>query len=168
MLNQQKGLSLIGILAAIFITSMGLVAALALANMSVKGAALGEMRLIASGLAQEGIEIVRDTRRANSNWIDWEWYGGGGTRSTSTDYYFTVQYDDESLTSISGPGTSLPLKIDSNGFYQYDSGTDGPFYREITLTKESFEQTKVIVEISWQLKGRDYTLIAEDHLWKWK
>ncbi|MBU1292382.1 hypothetical protein KKH07_02845 [Patescibacteria group bacterium] len=160
-IKKDSGLSLIGVLIAIYITGMGLVSVLALANMSIKGSYLGETRLIASGLAQEGVEIVRDIRRSNSDWINWEWYG---TIATSTSQNFLVQYDNEDLISFS----ETPLKIDSNGFYQYDSGSNSNFYRKVTLTKKSFEEVRVMVEIKWKLKGDWYYLIVEDHLWKWK
>ena len=162
--KKDSGLSLIGVLIAIYITGMGLVAALALANMSIKGSHLGEMRLIASGLVQEGVEIVRDVRRSYPNWIDWDWYGNGGAIATSTFQNFRVQYDNGSLVSFS----ETPLKIDGNGFYQYDSGTNSDFYRKVTLTKKSFEELRVVVEVKWQLKGDWYYLTVEDHLWKWK
>ena len=76
MLNfkEKNGFSLIGIIVATFITLVGLVAILALASISLTGASTSKSRLIASGLAQEGIEIVRDIRASYADWIDWEWY----------------------------------------------------------------------------------------------
>jgi len=162
--KKDSGLTLIGVLIAIYITGMGLVATLALANMSIKGSHLGEMRLIASGLAQEGIEIVKDVRRFNPNWIDWDWYGNSGAIATSTSQNFRVQYNNEDLISFS----ETPLLINGNGSYQYDSGSNSNFYRKVTLTKKSFEELKVMVEVKWQLKGDWYYLTVEDHLWKWK
>jgi len=119
------------------------------------------MRLIASGLAQEGIESIRDIRRSNANWIDWEWYS---TVSTSTVQNYLIQYDNDNLISFS----EIPLKVNSNGFYQYDDGDNTPFYRKITLTKVSFQEVKVEVEIKWNSKGNEHYLTVEDHLWNWK
>jgi len=166
MLNQQKGLSLIGVLVAIFITTIGLMASLALANMSIKGSSLGEMKLIASGLAQEGVEIVRDTRRAHPDWIDWEWYGDGGSIATSSSQNFVVQYNQQGLMSF----VNTPLSLAASGFYVYDAdpSNNTEFYRKVTLTKVSFEELKVVVEIKWQLKGNWYYLIVQDELWNWK
>ena len=163
-INQQKGFTLIGVIISIFITSSGLVAALALANMSIKGAFLGERRLIASGLIQEGIEVVRDIRRSNTEWADWDWYGNNGAIATSTSQDYRIQYSNANLLSFS----ETPLKIDGSGFYQYDSGTDTTFYRKVTLTKNSYREVKVVIEIKWKLKGQWHYLTAEDHLWKWK
>ena len=161
MFINKNGFSLIGVIISTFIISTGLVAVLSLANMSLKSSSTGEMRLIASGLAQEGIEIFRDMRRSNADWIDWEWYG---SIATSTIRNYRVQYDNSDFISPS----ETPLKIDSNGFYRYESGDNTPFYRKITLTKISYQEVKVAVEIKWQSRGNSYSLIAEDHLWNWK
>jgi len=113
-------------------------------------------------LAQEGVETIRDIRRSNADWIDWEWYGSAIATSTVQNY--RVQYDNSDFISPS----ETPLKIDSNGFYRYESGDNTPFYRKITLTKISYQEVKVAVEIKWQSRGNSYSLIAEDHLWNWK
>lgn len=159
--SNQKGLSLIGVIISILIVSIGLVGVLSLADASIKGASVGKTRLIASGLTQEGIEIVRDIRRSHYSWSDWEWYG---TIATSTSQDFRVQYNDTDLIGFS----ETLLKRDGSGFYQYDSGDDTSFYRKITLTKVSFREVKLVVEVKWQLKGKWYNLTAEDHLWNWK
>ena len=146
-INQQiksgAGFSLIGVIISTFIVSTGLVAVLSLANMSLKSSSTGEMRLIASGLAQEGIEVVRDIRRSNADWIDWEWYSSIATGAIRN---YRVQYDNSGFISPS----ETPLKIDNNGFYRYESGDNTPFYRKVTLTKISYQEVKVAVEIKWQ------------------
>lgn len=167
----QKGLSLIGVIVATFIVAIGLVGILALANISIRGSSTSEMALIASGLAQEGIEVVRDVRAANPDWIDWEWYGA---KATSTSQTYRFQYNSECLTCCpASPGTcptsKTALKLDSSsGLYQYGPGSDSPFYRTITLTKNSFEEVKVVVEVEWQAKGQTHTLTAEDRFWRYK
>lgn len=153
----QKGFTLLGLIVAIFIVAVGLVGILALANISLKGASVSKMRLIASGLAQEGIEIVRDTRRANTEWDDWYTLVSSGN--------YRVQYDSVSLMSF----LSTPLRLNTgSGLYQYDSGGNTPFYRRVELTKISADEVKVVVEIKWQTKGQWYFLTAEDRLWNWK
>jgi hypothetical protein len=159
----QKGFSLLGVIIALFVTSVGLVTILSLANISLKGASLAKTRLIASGLAQEGVEIVRDIRKANLEWSDWEWYSGAIATSTTQSY--RVQYNNSSLMSFS----ETPLKLDtSTGLYQYDSGDNSPFYRKVTLTKNSYREVKVVVEVKWRLKGQWHYLTVEDRLWNWK
>ncbi len=163
--SKDKGFSLIGIIVSIFIISVGLMGILGLANTSLKGAALSKARLIASGLAQEGVEVVKGIRKLNeddeSNWGNWH------SNVVSGDY--RIQYDSSSLM----PFSETPLNLDTtSGLYQYDSGTNSIFYRKVSLTKNpdglSDDQVKVVVEIKWLLKGGQHVLIVEDRLWNWK
>jgi len=157
---KQKGFTLIGVITTLFIVSVGLVGVINLANMSLKSATTSKMRLIASGLAQEGIEIIRDIRRANANQTNWsDWYNA----ISNGDY--RVQYDKEYLISFS---STTPLKIDAQGYYQYDSGNDSSFYRKINFYKESSNELKLTVEIKWYSRGRWSYLTVEDRLWNWK
>jgi len=155
---KNKGFSLLGVIIAIFITTVGLGALLSLATMSLKQASPSRMKTIASGLAQEGIEIVREIRKSYANWDDW--YSG------VIDGDYRVQYDSASLM----PFVEIPLRLNTgSGLYQYSSGGDSHFYRKITLTKISADEVKAVVEVKWQTQGGQWhNLTAEDRLWNWK
>lgn len=107
--------------------------------------------VIASGLAQEGIEIARNIR--DNNWKE----GQAGFDSSAPDgttfnfatpssnsacYQFAYNYKDISTTRVSGnndcsyktTGTDrlFPISIDSNGLYGY-GGTQTKFRRGIKI-----------------------------------
>ena len=156
----KNGFSLIGVILAIFITSVGIVGMLDLSQTSLKAASLSKMRLIASGLAQEGVEIVRYTRRAQMEWDDWYDAIISGN--------YLVQYDNSNLLDFL-TFSETPLKFNVNGgLYQYDSGSNSSFYRKATLTKLSADKVKVVVEIKWHEKGNWHELTVEDRLLNWK
>jgi hypothetical protein len=174
--NHNKGFSFIGVTVATFIAMVGIMGVFSLANMSLSAAQVSKMRLIASGLAQEGVEIIRDIRKSNTDWRDWEWY------STTTPMAHPVGSSEEycvqyNTASLSDPGCSSPedpIKLDTSlglyGVYQYGDGEDTSFYRKVTLTRLSKDQVKVVVEVKWQIKGKSdwHYLIIEDRLWNWK
>lgn len=155
--HHQKGFTLLEVIITIFIVSIGLIGILSLVNISLKGPALSKDRLIASGLAQESIEIVRDIRKSNMEWDNWY------SAVVNNDY--RVQYDTVSLAT---PYSGAYLRINANGLYQYDSGPDTLFKRKVTLTKISADEVKVVIEVEWDTKGQTYTLTAENRLWNWK
>lgn len=174
--QENKGFSLLGVIIAMFIIFIGLVGILSLAHMSLKGFTLSKLRLIAaaSGLGQEGIEIVRDIRNSHNDWSDWEWYNSAQT-PTSTVGVYGVQYNSQCLNCCPNLGNpcpdaaTVPLKLDSSsGLYQYNFGDNTSFYRKITLTKVSFRNVRVVAEIRWSIKGHQHYLTVEDELWNWK
>ncbi|MBU1137165.1 prepilin-type N-terminal cleavage/methylation domain-containing protein [Patescibacteria group bacterium] len=154
--KKQNGFSMIGIIVAMFITSVALVSILGLVTTSLKAAETSKMKLIASGLAQEAIEIVRDMRKGQIEWNNWY------ANIANGDY--RVQYNSASLLSF----LDTPLEIAGNGLYQYNTGVNSGFYRKVTLTKLSANEVKVLVEVKWKIKSNWSYLRVEDRLWNWK
>ncbi len=161
--QKEKGFSLLGIIILFFIIVVGLVGILSLVNSSLRASRAASMRLVAANLAQEGVEMVRYFRKIDpAGWNNWH-------NSVINDDY-RVQYnpqDPHNQDSLLG-FSETPLKIDNSGYYRYDAVNDSPYYRKITLKKESSNETKVRVEMKWKV-GNNWTyLIVEDRLWRWK
>ncbi|MBI4811992.1 hypothetical protein HY798_00870 [Candidatus Falkowbacteria bacterium] len=161
--EKQKGFGIIETLAAIFFISVGLLAILGMANRCLQGANYLKMKLIASFLAQEGIETVRFVRELSPDWADW--YALISPSPTN----YLVEYDDDTWQEIvSQPFSERPLKI-SNGAYQYSVGTNSPFYRKVTLSKPNdSDEVKIEVEIKWLDRVGWRYIRAEDRLWNWR
>ena len=156
-IKNQSGFSFIGVIVALTITSVSIVAILVLINTSLRVGNKGKMSLMAAGLAQEGIELIRDMRKSEADWDDWY------SSVSSGDYL--VQHDSGSLLSFS----ETPLKLDNNtGLYQYDDGANSPFYRKVTLTKVSANEIKALIEVKWSFQESWQYLTAENKLWNWK
>jgi hypothetical protein len=117
-----------------------------------------QSKLIASYLAQEGIEIVRNLR--DNNWLNSapSWNDGLGNGKYEANY--------NSLTLL--PWGDRYLNIDGNGFYSYNPGTPTKFKRKITLTQISPDEIEVLVEVSWQEKGVIQKVRVKEHLYNWK
>jgi hypothetical protein len=118
--------------------------------------------LIASMLAQEGLELVRNIRDSNwftsgANWDD-------GIRGDGT---FSMAYNsvpDFSVNLINDPGANLKI---NNGFYEYNNGVDTKFYRLLTTTLNGDALT-VNCNVEWSERGRVHNYIAETMLYNWK
>ncbi|MDI6602944.1 MAG: hypothetical protein QME57_02365 [Patescibacteria group bacterium] len=169
--QNNQGLTIIEIMFVVFIVTSSLVAVLGLVAYSLQPVSQSQMKLIASGLAQEGIEVIHSIRRSYKDWD--EWYSA---ISTTTDCY--IQYNSQCLTCCPDiccpdvpkpcPTTNTPLRLDSNtGLYQYQLGDFSPFSRKITLTKIGDNQVNVKVEVKWQERGKEHNFIVEGELWNW-
>lgn len=166
--ERMHGFTLIETLVAIVVIGIGFVGALTLITSTISFMSLGSSRLIASYLAQEGVEIVRNIR--DSNWLEvpeptWD----QGLNYANED--FLADFNDSALISDNG---TTHLKIDSNGFYNYDSGTETIFTRKITIDRDSNCDEllnggciKVAVVVNWQQKGKDYSVSAKEYLYNW-
>lgn len=76
----QRGISLIETLVALFILAIGITAALSLVGYVSSITASTKNKIIATNLAREGVEAVRNIR--DSNWL---YYGEGGARDRWND-----------------------------------------------------------------------------------
>ena len=63
----QKSFTLIEVIVAIFLITVGTVGAFSLIQRTIAFTVISSSRLVAANLAQEGIEIVRNTR--DTNWL---------------------------------------------------------------------------------------------------
>lgn len=156
----NRGFTLMEVIIAIGVVTTALAVSIALISFSISGIRIGKSKIIAAGLTQEGIEIVRNIR--DSNWLSYKRSPGNWRDDLGVGDY-RVQYDKLTLLSFS----NTPLKIDTSGVYQYDNGSNTPFYRKITIEHIGNNQIKVLAEITWKEKGRSYSIKAEDRLYNW-
>lgn len=151
----SKAFTLIEILIAITVITIGVVGFYAAITRVASITFSNSHRFVASRLAQEGIELVSNIR--DTNWIkitDWD--------NGLADGDYQVQYDKDILLTYS----DTPLKIDNDGFYNYDSGSSTRFTRKVTITHINPDEIKVKVQITWS--GRGSPLEVEEHLYNWK
>lgn len=157
----NKGFSIIEVLVAISVILVSFTGALNLINRSMAFHDLAYSRLVASYLAQEGIEIVRNIR--DNNFIANQTWNNG---LAAGDYQ--VQYNDLSLKNYTGE----PLNLDTTtGLYNYErsSPTNVPtrYTRKIVIEKISDNHIRVQSIVSWSNRGGNFQIIVEDHLYNW-
>ena len=154
----KNGFTLIETLIALAILTMAIIPAFVLSNSTINSSSVIRDDMIASGLAQEGIEVVRAIRDTN-------WFNGRAFNYGLGDGQYRVEWDSTSLLTLAG---NPFLKLD-NGLYNYSTGNDTVFKRTVTITNVSTAEIKVVSQVTWQTRTNDSKAVtAEDHLFDWK
>lgn len=142
----QKGQTLVELVVAISIILIGVVSALVLTMVTIRGGKESGMQVTAANLAREGVEVVRQKR--DSNWLKIEsntlsfsqW--DDGLKNEGNDYTTIALFVESShgWTLDYNAGTSIEECADNdscrlyfqNGIYSHDPGGEAsPYYRLI-------------------------------------
>jgi len=159
--SNDKAFTLMEIIVAIAVIVTALIGSVALISFSVSSTRASRSGIIAEGLTQEGLEIVRNIR--DNNWLNFK-RKASDWRDDLGEGEYRVQYNVGNLLFFD----SLALKMDSNGFYQYDTGTDTQFFRKITLDYMGTDnQIKATSEVTWTESSRQNSIKAELILYNW-
>lgn len=163
----KPGFSMMEMLIAGFILSVGLIATLKLVVNSISNSTDARDHVIASGLAQEGLELVRNIR---DNSISYLTVPPGSfyklpltTDSVTTLDDCRVGKDFAEIDKLDDCGTDddKKLYIDSNNFYVHGPGTATKFQRKIRLqyqnstggavprTDSAIYQVNIRVAVTW-------------------
>ena len=157
-----KGFTLIEVLTAISVMIIGILGIYALVPRMIYVRAINTDRFIASQLAREGIEIVRNIR--DSNWLHPGLNWDNGLRHCENGC--EADYNDTVLTSFA----DRFLRIDTlTGFYNYDppsqTNLKTKFKRKIIITPGT-DTLNVKVQITWGGKGSPFEV--EENLYNWR
>jgi len=158
------GLSLLEIVVAILVVTMGLVGVLPLITQNIQVEYINKNNLIASQLAQEGLELVRNIR--DNNWLAGNDWDNGLTPGT-----YIVDYTGN-INSVAGIGEARLQQRDDVGeedYYWHGEGDpDSIFSRLITITQTSSELLNVSCLIQWEDRGQTYQYVADTVLYDWR
>ncbi len=194
-LESIKGQGMVEMVVAIAVILTGVIGALALTVSNLSGVGESSTRIVASNLAREGIEVVRNIR--DTNWLKKQIWDNG-----------LEDGNDYTAIAIFNPVTNtwnlnfLPDSINdiearlyrNNGIYLQDislpPGTPTIYYRLLSLDEicknnvTSVEvvrasgdsclasETKVGIriksEVKWTESGRAHTMTAEDRIYNWR
>ena len=156
----SSGFTLIEALVALVLLTVGLIPAFTLASSSLTLAGSIQNSLVATHLAQEGVEVVRAIRDA-----DWFNTKPFGTSLDSCTAGCLVQYDSKVLLPLSG--NPALQKDPLTGLFQYTTGTATQYHRSVKITSISAHERMVIVTVTWNDRSGTKTFELEDHLYDW-
>jgi len=168
--KKQKAFTLVEVLIAISILTIGILSGFILITKVLYNTAVIQDRLTASFLTQEGIELVRQVRDSNflqiMNGESVEWKDG------LADGSYTIESKAGSeqpitLTSVdTGEGSNFRYNDDTK-IYNYTIGEPTTFNREIKITTINDDEIRVESIMKWKTRTIDFNLTVEDHLFNW-
>ncbi len=164
-LSLSNGFTLLEVIVAIFVVSVGIGGVLAFLQQTVFSFSIPSNQLVASYLAQEGVEIVRNIRDTNyvriargggGNWDD----GLGGCPGDE----YQGDYLDATLQCFNGGSLNR-----SGNSYVHGSGTPTLFARKITVAPQGSgpDWFAINVEVSWTEKGKTHSFVVDSELYNW-
>ncbi len=151
--ENKKGFTLIEMVVSVFIIVVAVVGILQVTSKYVQQTKFEKEAYVAALLGQEGIEIIKNIRDVN-------WITSAATWNTGlANGDYEVDYDDSGLAA----DASRFLYIDSNGFYNYSSGTATIYKRKITLVNGT-DKVSITVNVYW----RGHTTTVKEDIYDWK
>jgi prepilin-type N-terminal cleavage/methylation domain-containing protein len=146
--NRKKGFSLVEVMLAVFILVVALVVFIQVIAKSIDHSSESRDTIIASGLAQEGVELVKNIRDNN-------FLGGNGNifAELGATENCAIDYDKD---SCSGSDTKLYF---ADGLYNINGGTETKFSRQIVIEGEGTTRT-ITSMIIWE--KTDFPLTSSD------
>jgi len=173
----MKGFTLVETMVAITILTLAISGAFFTANSAMVASNIAHDQLIASYLAQEGIEYVRMMRdneylaayvdSAHDTTNAWSNFLNPLTAACST----SCQFDpaDNSLRSCSGDGCSVLWLASANIYTQKQTtGAATPFTRTIRATSVTDIDEKIVSMVTWSYHNSQYSVTIVDHLTPWQ
>lgn len=163
--RKKNGFTLLEVIVATAIISIGLLALLTLMNFTFANSDISTNRLIAANLAQEGIEVVRSSRDSSNNWGAWFIVFNNG------DYRAEIRLTSPyNWSLLKNPSSGYQLRYNQTmGLYHYENNGDplSIFSRRITIEDISSSEKKITSTVTWTERGRNYSLSIEHKLYNW-
>ena len=184
-----RGFTLVETLVAIAVIATAITGPLYAVQQSLNASRTARDQLIASALAQEGVEFVRNTRDSNYIWTlnggtARNWLAGfdgtsaSGSIVTAANCISTATVPVECVIDPYAKTVSrtvAPLKLTSGKIYsQGSSGTVTPYTRTVTFktvpvgaAAGTANEMTVTVTVSWTTKENDYQIVIVESLHNW-
>jgi Tfp pilus assembly protein PilV len=166
-INRKLGFSLMEVIVIIFIITMGLigVASLVIQNIQVKDFNCDV--LVASQLAQEGLELVRSVR--DSNWLASEWFGNGLVAEGGTSI-ITIYFDGSYIVVnpvVNIDSDEAKLKKNNN-FFVHGTGDNTSYSRVIEIDNTDSTGIAISSLVQWNNRGKTHQYRADTILYDWR
>lgn len=172
-----KGFTLIETMVAITILTIAIAGPMFTANRAIVAAQISRDQLIASYLAQEGIEYIRAVRDDeylklySSNNTDNAWSNFSVAVADCIDPNMCTldPSENQPLERCSSSCNSLYLKDNGDGYTQrMQNAIKTQFTRSIQVNNVTDTDKQIVSTVSWNFHGTLYSVTVSDHLTQWQ
>lgn len=174
----RKGFTLVETMVAIAVLAIALVGPYSAVETALNASYVARDELIASSLAQEGMEYIRSIRDNNylNNRVSWlTGLSTLGCYNNAASYCIVdptlgdVNTTPSAISASALAGVPV-LKVTSTGLYNHQnlaSNTNTRFKRTVQITTVSATEVKVTVVVSWISAHQSYSVTVTDNLQNW-
>ena len=179
------GFTLVETLVAISIFTLSILALLSVLTQGIVNTNYAKSKIIASYLAQEGIEYIRNMRDTfvlydpTSSQTGWNAFNTKLVNASCTAAN-GCYFDDQNLNytnnaqpmagiAVTACGASCPqlLYNGSTGKYGYASGSNSGFIRKTRITQVSANEVKISSTVYWTQGSGSYNIVFSESLFNW-
>ncbi len=183
--KKYNGFTLVETLVAVAIFTVSVLALMVVLSDSVSSTTYAKKKIIATYLAQEGIEYMRNMRdtyvlyqsSTSDGWSDFK----VKVAPCDTELLEVCYFDDQNLNFLSEikPITAIDVFSCSNGNcpyllydealgrYNYATGAVTDFVREIRITNTNVDEVRVVSTVSWTQGSGTYEVNLSANLFNW-
>jgi prepilin-type N-terminal cleavage/methylation domain-containing protein len=161
------GFTLIETLVSLFVLGLVIAGGYSLVVFNTNLSKRFENSLIANGLAQEAVEVVRNMR-------DSDWLAGNSFGNSIPQGAWLVEWDSTSLSLVAGLQPQPLKKNPISAVYSHTDpgGVDTIFIRIVDIVDifdagNMLVEKRVTVTVTWPERAATKTLTAEAHLFNW-
>lgn len=168
--NKNKGFTLIELLVSFAILTTGLAAALSLVAQSLKSSGYIKNQTIASYLAVEGIELVKNKR--NQNFLETQTWLSGLDNCIAPDYCTIdpITFSILKCPIVGGSSRCDVLKYDTTlNLFNYTAGVRTIFTRKISISdigSGNYEK-EIVSEVGWNDRFGSHSQVLKTHIFDW-
>ncbi len=161
--QNKRGQLIIEATVSISIMVIGLLGIFVLVSKSLNMYHTAAQEYVATNLAAEGIEVVKNILDTNAvkGGVAWNaGFEGDGS-------YYGIQYNSAAL--VSGSSSNFLLYDSTTGLYSYDAGKPTVYKRTVTIKNLSGNEIQVNSVVAYKIStGADFKVNLEDHFYNWR
>lgn len=160
--TNNRGFTLMEVTVVMAIVTIGMLGVSSLVVQNIQTENVNKNYLVASMLAQEGIELIRNIRDAN-------WLNPGNSWNDGLVLDGNYSIDQAGIY----PGADVitdneaHLFVNAGGYYNHSAGASTPYYRLIEVD----DRTDYLIATStveWQERGKKQRYIITTNLYNWR